>query len=54
MWCIWEEDPQGEGIAYYYHTRAAARRHYRRIRENIFFAGWLVRGGHTETNAEVM
>lgn len=54
MWHVWEEDQTGAGISYLYATRREARRHMRRVRGNQFLAGWLVRGTHLLTGAEVV
>lgn len=56
MWHVWEEDQTGQGLSYLYATRREARRHMRRVRNNLFMggAGWLVRGTHLLTGAEVV
>lgn len=54
MWRVWEEDERGYGFAYYYLTRARARKHIKRVRRNPFLRGWLVRGVHTRTLREVV
>ena len=54
MWQVWEEDQTGQGVSYLYATRREARAHVRRVRNNLFMAGWLVRGTHLLTGAEVV
>ncbi|CAB1282915.1 hypothetical protein [Xylella phage Cota] len=54
MWHVWEEDQTGTGVSYLYATRREARQHMRRVRNNLFLSGWLVRGTHLLTGAEVV
>ena len=53
-WHVWEEDETGNGISYFYATREQARAHMRRVRNNPFLKGWLVRGINVRTGTEVM
>ena len=54
MWHVWEEDQTGHGLSYLYATRREARAHMRRVRNNPFLSGWLVRDSHLLTGAEVV
>lgn len=49
MWNVWEEDQTGEGLLYQYATREQARNHVRRVKNNKFLSGWLVRGCNAYT-----
>lgn len=51
MWTVWEEDSTGGGVLYRYKTRREQRAHMRRVQDNPFLKGWLVRAGRLGLHA---